>query len=88
MALILRGGLARVSGHERDAAHLLRRAKTACADTGMALHAAACAHALGELLGGDAGAALFDEAGLLLAEGHRPHELPVGLFRVILPSPR
>jgi serine/threonine protein kinase/tetratricopeptide (TPR) repeat protein len=61
-AQLLRAGVARVRGDIDGAAALLRSSTSGFDAADMALHAAASRGALGELLGGDEGRALVDQA--------------------------
>jgi len=88
LAIMLRASLALGSRDRLDAAALLRRARSACQDCGLRLHAAACAHVLGDLLGGEAGGALLEEAAeTVRVPDAATDQAPVALFRVMLPTP-
>ena len=62
LALLLRAGIASIRGDLDGAAHILRQAATSFDEADMALHAAISRYHLGQLLGGDEGAALHETA--------------------------
>jgi eukaryotic-like serine/threonine-protein kinase len=83
-ALLVRAALARRAGDDDGATSILREAIAACEGAEIVAHAAAARRQLGELVGGDAGAALIAEADAwMAAEGIRD---PARFSRVLVPG--